>query len=212
MAVKNYTNIFNYSDDSLPNDLAIMRKHVWEYLYTFGQPVVITRVYNQDEVTQGTASWDITYDDVYSQGLTFSGQDLGAGAGFGPSSLTYAVFGDTVIDDQTPNRQGTFKQFIPNMVAPWLPIISDGDLIIQVTTELVGSDIQVTGTGDRFQVQQVQPVPLRSLFREYSGYMESNYNYLENTDILTCQNMQAVRIPRSNPLYRVPLDTTLEVT
>lgn len=212
MSVINYSKIFNYQDNSLRNDLAMMRRHVWEYLYTFGQPVIISRVYNQDEVTQGTASWDTTFDDVYGQGLSWSGQDLGSGAGFGPSSFTYVVFGDVVIDDQTPNRQGTFMQFLPNMVAPWLPQISDGDLIIQVTTENVGDDIQITGTGDRFQVQQVQPVPLRSMFRQYSGYMEQRYDYLENTDVLVCQNMQSVRLPRTNPLYNVPLDTTLEAT
>lgn len=213
MAIKNYTGIFNYNDNSLRNDLAVMRRHVWEYLYTFGQPALISRVYNQDDVTDGVAHWDTTYDDTYGQGLTFSGQDLGAGAGFGPTYLTYIVFGEAVIDDNTPNRQGAFMQFLPNMCAPWVPQISDGDLIIQVTLQRLGNgDVEITGTGDRFQVQQVQPIPLRSLYNMYNPYMERNPDYLENTDILVQQNMQAVRIPRTNPLYQVALDTTLETT
>lgn len=211
MAINNYTGVYGYQDDSTPHDLAMMRRHVWEYMYSFGQPVIHRRIYNQDDVVLGSASWDATYDDVYEQGLSWSGSDKGVGAGFGPPSLIYITLGDVVIDDNTPNRTGAFKIFQPNMSAPWVPQISDGDLIIQVVVEYEqDGSVTITGTGDRFQVQQVQPVTLRSIQASrtaYGGYADTQPNYIENLDVIVCQNMQAVRLPRTNPIYAVPLDS-----
>lgn len=204
MAIRDYRAIYNYTDDSLPNDLAVQRKHCWEYHYTFGQPVVFRSIYDHDAITLGVATADPTYDDVYGQGLTFSAKDKGYSYGFSPPVLTYMTFGDSLIDDQTPNSVGTFKQFTPNLSAPWAPQIKDGDLIISVVIHYDSNgDLVLDGVGDRYVVQQVAPVTMRSLFRQNSKYLEANYNYLENTDIIVQQNMQAVRIERTNALYEV---------
>jgi hypothetical protein len=204
MAILDYSAIYNYTDNSLPNDLAIQRRHCWEYHYTFGMPVVLRTVYDQDAVAEGLASVNPTYDPIYEQALTWSGADGGAGYGYGPPIFTYITLGDSIIDDQTPSEIGVFKQFMPNMSAPWAPHIKDGDLIISVIIHYDNNgSIVIDGTGDRYVVQQVQPVTMRSLFRQNSIYLENNYNYPENTDIIVQQNMQAVRIERTNPIYNI---------
>jgi hypothetical protein len=204
MAIRDYRAIYNYTDNSLPNDLAVQRRHCWEYHYTFGQPVIFRSIYDQDAVALGISTPDPTYDNVYGQGLTFSADDKGYSYGFSPPVLTYVTFGDAIIDDQTPNTTGQFKQFLPSMSAPWAPQIKDGDLIISVVLHYdENNNPVIDGTGDRYVVQQVTPVTMRSLFRQNSKYMERNYNYPENTDVLVQQNMQAVRIERTNALYEI---------
>ena len=204
MAIRDYRAIYNYVDNSLPNDLAIQRRHCWEYHYTFGQPVVFRSIYDSDAVALGVSSDDPTFDDVYGQGLTYSAKDKGYSFGFSPPVLTYVTFGDTLIDDQTPNTTGQFKQFMPQMSAPWAPPIKDGDLIISVVCHFdSNNNLVIDGTGDRYVVQSVVPVTMRSLFRQNSPYMERDYNFAENTDVIVQQNMSAVRIERSNALYDV---------
>jgi hypothetical protein len=204
MAIRDYRDVYNYTNNSLPNDLAVQRKHCWEYHYTFGQPVVFRSIYDHDAVVLGETNFDATYDDVYGQGLTFAARDKGYSYGFSPPILTYMTFGDALVDDQTPGQAGQFKQFTPNLSAPWAPFIKDGDLIISVVMHYDNSgNVVVDGTGDRYVVQQVAPVTMRSLFRQNSSYMEKNYDYIQNTDIIVQQNMQAVRIEKSNALYQV---------
>jgi hypothetical protein len=93
---------------------------------------------------------------------------------------------------------------MPQLSAPWAPQIKDGDLIISIVCHFDAEDnLVVDGTGDRYMVQNVTPVTMRALFRQNSPYMERDYNYAENTDVIVQQNMQAVRLERSNALYEV---------
>ena len=206
MPILDYRAIYNYIDNSLPNDLATQRRHCWEYMYTMGQPVVIRTVFDQDELQVSGASADPTFDDVYGQGMTWASTDKGQPFGFGSAIFTYIVLGDALVDDQTPNKTGEFKIMMPSMVAPWTPHIKDGDLIISVDVSFSGGTVVINGTGDRYQVQQVEPVTMRALFRQNSPYLERNYNYIENTDIIVQQNMQAVRLERTNPLYQISVE------
>ena len=204
MAIRDYRAIYNYQDNSLPNDLAIKRRHVWEYHYTFGQPVIFRSVYDVDAIAMGVADLDPTFDDVYGQCLTFSSEDKGYSFGFSPPVLTYVTFGDALVDDQTSGPAGQFKQFMPQLSAPWAPQIKDGDLIISIVSHFdSNNDFVIDGTGDRYLVQNVVPVTMRSLFRQNSVYMERDYNFVENTDVIVQQNMTAVRLERSNALYEV---------
>lgn len=211
MAITDYTFVYGYDDNSTPADLMNIRRSNFEFAYRFGNPVLIKRIFNTDDVAKGNATWDETYDSVYGQGST-QGTDLGLGAGFNDGGFTYVTFGDALVDDDTPNRPGAFKQFVTTIVAPWIPFIADGDLIITCFVTQDPSDpkqFTITGTGDRFRVQKVVPVTIRS--DKYRTYMNTQTEFIENLDIIVCQNVEAVRIPRSNPEYNVPLLNT-EIT
>jgi tRNA-binding EMAP/Myf-like protein len=41
--------------------------------------------------------------------------------------------------------------------------------------------------------------------------MNSETNYVENSDIIVCQNFEAVRIPRSDPLYKIEIASGTDV-
>ena len=111
-----------------------------------------------------------------------------------------------MIDDDTPNRTGVFKTFVTSGVAPWIPSIQDGDMIISTRIELDSNNkVTITGTGDRYRIQKVFLVPIRAELNR--GYMNSETNYVENPDIMVSQNFEAVRIPRSDPLYDIGIAT-----
>lgn len=208
MAIENMMFKYGYDDGSTPADVKNLRQSVFDYVWRYGNPVVIKRIYNTDDVSKGTTAWDATFDDVYEQSSTI-GNNLGFSAGWSDGFFTYITLGDgnMMVDDDTPNRTGTFKLFVTSGVAPWNPFIQDGDLIISTRIEYnhETKTVVVTGTGDRYRVQKVFPVPLRA--ETNRNYMNSETNYVENSDIIVSQNFEAVRIPRPDPVYDIAIDS-----
>lgn len=207
MAIENMMFKYGYDDGSTPADVKNLRQSVFDYVWRYGNPVVIKRIYNTDDVSKGTTAWDATFDDVYEQSSTI-GNNLGFSAGWSDGFFTYITLGDgnMMVDDDTPNRTGTFKIFVTSGVAPWNPFIQDGDLIISTRIELdANNKITITGTGDRYRVQKVFPVPLRA--ETNRSYMNSETNYVENSDIIVSQNFEAVRIPKPDPVYDIAIDS-----
>jgi hypothetical protein len=218
MAIENVMFKYGYDDGSTPGDVRNVRQSVFDYVYRFGQPVVIKRIYNTDEdarsrqKTPPISLTDNTYDDVYEQSSTV-GSNLGFPYGWDDGFFTYITLGDgsSMVDDDTPNRTGTYKVFVTPGVAPWNPFIQDGDMIISTRIEYNSDNnsVTITGTGDRYRVQKVFPIPLRA--ETNRGYMNSETNYVENSDIVVCQNFEAVRIPRSDPLYKIEIASGTDV-
>jgi hypothetical protein len=207
MAIENMMFKYGYDDNTTPAEVRNVRQSVFDYTFRYGNPVVIKRIYNTDDVAQGRTDWDATFDDVYEQSSTI-GDNLGFSAGWSDGYFTYITLGDgnTMIDDDTPNRTGTYKTFVTSGVAPWTPSIQDGDLIISTRIELDSNNkVVITGTGDRYRVQKVFLVPIRAELNR--GYMNSETNYVENPDIMVSQNFEAVRIPRSDPVYDIGIAT-----
>jgi hypothetical protein len=208
MPIENVMFKYGYDDNSTPAEVKNVRQSVFDYMFRYGNPVVIKRIYNTDDVAQGRTAWDETFDDVYEQSSTI-GDNLGFSAGWSEGYFTYITLGDgnMLIDDDTPNRTGSYKMFVTSGVAPWLPSIQDGDLIISTRIELPTptGPITITGTGDRYRVQKVFLVPLRAELNR--GYMNSETNYVENPDIVVSQNFEAVRIPRSDPVYDIEINS-----
>jgi hypothetical protein len=206
MAIENQMFKYGYDDGSTPSDLKNIRQSVFDYTFRYGNPVVIKRIYNTDDVAVGTTDWDATFDDVYEQSSTI-GSNLGFSAGWNEGFFTYITLGDggSMVDDDTPNRTGSYKIFVTSGVAPWTPFIQDGDLIITVRIDLPDpkGPITITGTGDRYRVQKVYPVPLRA--ETNRGYMNSETNFIENKDLIVSQNFEAVRIIRSDPVYKIDI-------
>jgi hypothetical protein len=217
MAIENM--MFRYGDveGTAPSDVTNTRQYVFDYMYRYGQPVIVKRIYNTDDVALERAEWDETFDDVYEQSSTI-GSNLGFSAGWGKAYFTYMALGDgnQMVDDETPNRTGVFKLFQTTGVAPWNPLVQDGDMIITVRVQVEPSTgvLSILGEGDRFRAQAVYPVPLRAeLNRPYmnDGTTQTR-SWIENLDILVCQNFEAVRIPHADPLYKVEIgdDKTID--
>lgn len=208
MPIENVMFKYGYDDNSTPAEVKNVRQSVFDYMFRYGNPVVIKRIYNTDDVAQGRTAWDETFDDVYEQSSTI-GDNLGFSAGWSEGYFTYITLGDgnMLIDDDTPNRTGSYKMFVTSGVAPWLPSIQDGDLIISTRIEspTPTGPITITGTGDRYRVQKVFLVPLRAELNR--GYMNSETNYVENPDIVVSQNFEAVRIPKSDPVYDIEINS-----
>jgi hypothetical protein len=194
MAIENMMFKYGYDDGSTPAEVRNVRQSVFDYMFKYGNPVVIKRIYNTDDVAAGITEWDSTFDDVYEQSSTV-GPNLGFSAGWNDGYFTYMTLGDgnIPIDDDSPNRTGSFKLFVTSGVAPWVPSIQDGDIIITTRVELSQNNaITITGTGDRFRVQKVFPVPLRAELNR--GYMNSETNYVENSDIIVSQNFELIAV------------------
>jgi hypothetical protein len=206
MAIENVMFKYGYDDGTTPADLQNLRRSFFDYTFRYGQPVIIKRIYNTDDVAVGRTDWDATFDDVYEQSSTI-GSNLGFSAGWNEGFFTYITLGDggSMVDDDTPNRTGSYKIFVTPAVAPWTPFIQDGDMIVTVRIEMPDPQgpITITGTGDRYRAQKVFPVPVRA--ETNRRYMNSETNYIENKDLIVSQNFEAVRLPKSDPAYKIEI-------
>ena len=116
MAIENMMFKYGYDDGTTPSEVKNLRQSVFDYTFRYGNPVVIKRIYNTDDVAVGRTAWDTTFDDVYEQSSTI-GENYGFSAGWSDGYFTYITLGDgnMMIDDDTPNRTGTFKTFVTSV-------------------------------------------------------------------------------------------------
>ena len=61
---------YSYDDNSTPAEVRNVRQSVFDYTFRYGNPVVIKRIYNTDDIAVGKTAWDSTFDDVYEQSST----------------------------------------------------------------------------------------------------------------------------------------------
>lgn len=198
-------------DAQTPFELYTARRDVWDYHALYGMPAIIKRTYNSDHVAFGKGPHgepverDSTWDEQYGQGFASetsakSGQNL---TGYSDGWLTYVTLDDAKVETSKFGARGAHKELITNGEMPWLPTLWDEDLLILVEIVKNGNTIEIVGSYDRFIVQNVTAVTLRGHFE--IPIQETQANYMQNKNHFIAQRFNAVRMPRYNDVYNVPL-------
>lgn len=194
-----------------PFELYTARRDVWDYHAHFGMPAVIKRVYNSDHIAFGQGPHgeeverDETWDDAIGQGF-FSETAAKTGenrTGYSDGWLTYVTLDDTTVEAAKYGERGAHKQIITQGELPWLPSVWDEDLLILVQIQRVGNTIEIIGSDDRFIIRGVSPVTMRGHFER--SIQEREANWIQDKDRFIAQRFQAVRMPRYNNVYDVPI-------
>jgi hypothetical protein len=203
MAIINLSETYGNVGD--PQDLVFLRRQVFDYARLYGMPVIIKKEHNIDDVGNNLVERDNRWQDVYGQSsVTGTGFGTGIEGGFSDDgTFTFITLDETMVDEQTPDREGAYRALITSGHAPWTPTLYDGDLIILVEVTINEDDtVTITETGDRFRIQKVLPVHMRG----YPAVQRQNYTFYKNPIALVSQNFEAVRMPASDPVYDVPVD------
>lgn len=120
--------------------------------------------------------------------------------GYGPSVLTWIMEPDISVDVFRINQQGVLvKTQNAQGYAPWYPLMGDNDLVINVTLEDNGYD--VNSSSERYQLKMVQPVTIRGWGKKTRGGEHQ-----------VAQSFEMARIPENNVLFNVPIDVILPDT
>lgn len=211
MPVEDLT-VYPGSVGETPFELYTARRDVWDYHQNYGMPAIIKRAYNSDHIGFGEGPHgedverDETYDDAYGQGFfTETAAKVGNQnrSGYSDGWLTYVTLDDTNVEASKPGARGAHKEIITQGQLPWAPNIWDDDLLILVQIQRIGGAIEITGTDDRFIIQGVTPVTMRGFFERYRQQTEANY--IQDKQRFIAQKFTAVRMPRYNSVYDIPI-------
>lgn len=178
-----------------PQEVRSLRKASIEFHQNFGQLVIHKHRWNAKDLEEGRATKCPLHDEVYGQDA-YDDYCFGTGyaGGFADGVMTYVTIADTQEDVIKPNQYGVLvHQRHPGMVAPWIPEMGDGDMII---IALFDQTLNITETGDRYLLREVTPVSMRG-----PGYP----NMVGMKPYRVNQEAMIDELPRGHGFYEVPL-------
>ena len=186
----------NVGPRSIPQDVRNLRQSVFDYHETMGFPVVHKHRWTERDFREGRARQCPLHDDTYDA----SGYDsvcFGTGyvGGFDDGQIVYVSIADTPTNVIRVLPEGilSFDQS-PQMTAPWLPEMQDGDLII--FADFAPGTWDIIDLHERYELREVAPITMRG--REFSRSTPS-------ARLRVKQEAQLEKLPYSHPLYEVPI-------
>lgn len=187
---------FNLGPRSTPHEVKNLRQSTWQYHRQYGMPVIHKHRFNLRDVKNGIAqTCPYHFDVAYEQDMTNCPFCFGTGilGGYADGVIAWMTFSDAA---QTNIRigQGGILLFDrePQLTAPWLPELGNGDLII--TADFEADTFTIEEERDRFVLKEVEPVTMRG-FQKKVQTVEYRVN----------QRSQIDRVPDGDYLYDVPI-------
>jgi hypothetical protein len=120
--------------------------------------------------------------------------------GFGPGYLTWIIEPDVAEDMFKLTDQGVLiKTQTATAQTPWYPEMNDNDLLTNV---IINSKHEVLETQERYQLKMTSPVSIRG----HQRHGRREYTEDGGNRFVISQNFQMSLIPRSDVLYKVPMD------
>lgn len=187
---------FSLGPRSTPQDVKDLRKSTWDYHRTYGMPVVHKHKWNARDVRNGLAR-KCPYHNMpgYEADYTHCPYCFGTGilGGWADGQIAYVTFSDAQENRIKVGPQGVLLfDREPQMVAPWLPEMGNGDLL--VTADFDDNTFDVIDEKDRFTLNEVTPVTIRG-FQKKVQTVEYRVN----------QQAMVDRVPDGDYLYEIPL-------
>jgi hypothetical protein len=187
----------NLGPASVPQEIKDLRRSSLDFHRTMGQTVVHKHRWNERDVREGRAQHCPYHSQAYQQDREWDQYCFGTGylGGFADGVITYVTIGDTDEDVFTLSDQGALLyERHPGLVAPWTPLLGDGDLII--VAELAPNGHDIVELGDRYELREVSPITMRG----------PNYkNTVHTKPYIVNQEAQIDLLPYGHELYTVPI-------
>lgn len=187
---------FDLGPRSTPQDVKDLRRSNWDYHKTYGMPVVHKHKWDMFDVRKGLAK-KCPYHNMpgYESDFSSCPYCFGTGilGGWADGQIAYVTFSDATENTIRVGPQGVLLfDREPQMVAPWLPEMGNGDLI--VTADFDDNTFDILQERDRFTLKEVTPVTLR-------GFQKK----VQTVEYRVQQSAQVDRVPDFDILYNVPL-------
>jgi len=182
---------------STPQEIKDVRQSAYDFHFTYGMPVIHKHRWTLRDVKKGLARMCPYHaeNSAYSQGLEGCPYCFGTGilGGWADGILVTVTFSDVVEDRIKVGPQGilTFDRQ-PELVAPWIPDMGNGDMII--TLDLSADGVQIEDTLDRFILKDVTPITVR-------GFQKK----VQTVEYKVRQQSMIDRVPDGDVYYDVPI-------
>jgi len=180
-----------------PKEIKRQRKATYDSLLSLGRPVIFKHRWNFQDANRGLCKVCPYFDETYHRNKTDCLYCYGTGflGGFADGVVTFAIIADAPVDQLKISSEGVilFDKH-PQMVAPWIPEMGDGDLII--TAEFDRSNWEVLQTIDVFELNQVDPTTVRGLWGSYTDYTLYRIQQISKID----------RVPNNHIYRNVPIE------
>lgn len=220
----------------VPQDVRRRRRLVLDAIRRVGTPVVVKHMYNDQDFKEGRARRSPNFNSAYGQprhddplsyGVGFVGlenatdewyntntgaivtaaTDPGADwvpaplhRGFGPGYLTWIIEPDVAEDMFKLTDTGVLiKTQTATAQAPWYPEMNDNDLLVNVT---IDPGHNVISTQERYQLKMVNPVSIRG----HQRHGRREYTEDGGNRFVVGQQFEMALVPKTDVLYRVPID------
>lgn len=195
-ATKLKTVIGSLGPKSTPQEIRDLRKSSWDFHKTYGMPVIHKHKWNARDVSKGYARL-CPYHQMpgYESDYSNCPYCFGTGilGGWADGTVAYVTFADTQENRIRIGPQGVLLfDREPQMTAPWLPEMGNGDLLI--TGDFESDTFDIIEERDRYTMKEVTPVTVRG----FQGKVQT-VEYRVN------QTAMVDRVPDFDRLYEVPI-------
>jgi hypothetical protein len=190
----------NLGGPKTPQEVKQLRQQSFEMEQQLGFPVIHKHRWNLQDLNEGLVQRCPLHDDLYAGDATFDNVCFGTGfvGGYGDPTIVYVTLQDTSTDTIRISSTGALiMDQHPQMTAPWLPEMGDGDLII--LADFVPGTWKINVTYERYVLEQVEPITMRGPNFSYSPETTRNRFRIS-------QQSKVDKLPWGHRLYDVPIE------
>ncbi len=182
-----------------PQEIKDIRKSSFDLHEELGYPVVFKHRWNILDEREGRATKCPYHDELYEQSPRNCEYCFGTGyvGGFADGQVVYVTLQDAPTDIIKLTPQGLLQMDQhPQMTAPWLPEMGDGDMVILADFNPRNWDIQ--DVHERYTLRQVNPITMRG----------PGWNRMSSTTskrLRVSQESAADKLPYGHEFYEIPI-------
>jgi hypothetical protein len=190
----------NLGGPGTPNDIRQLRESRFEMLEELGYPVVHKHRWNERDMREGLVEpCPLDHDELYGgQGATWDPVCFGTGyvGGYADPTVVWITLNDTPTNVITPLPSGILElDNHPQLTAPWLPEMGDGDMIILADFDPM--TWEVLDMHERYILQDVTPYTIRGPKIKTQSTIKDRHRIQQNANV--------DKLPWGHHLYNVPL-------
>jgi hypothetical protein len=152
----------NLGGAGTPQEVKDLRRSSFDLHGELGYPVIIKHRWNLQDEREGRAQRCPLHDELYDDSPKNCPYCFGTGyvGGFADGVIVYVTIQDAPQDIIRMTPQGVLQMDQhPQMTAPWIPELGDGDLVILADFEPGSWD--VADTHERYTLREVTPITIR---------------------------------------------------
>jgi hypothetical protein len=190
---------YNLGGAGTPQEVKDLRQSSYDLHDELGYPVVLKHKWNAQDEKEGRARKCPFHDELYDDSPDNCPYCFGTGyvGGFADATIVYVTIQDTPTDVIRLTPQGLLRMDQhPQVTAPWLPELGDGDLLILAEFDPASWD--VLDLAERYVLREVNPITVRG-----PGFGQQSSRTTKRFRI--SQESSADRLPSGHELYDVPL-------
>jgi hypothetical protein len=196
---KTLVDVHSLGTGRTPQEVKDLRESSFELHQELGFPVIHKHRWNEVDLREGRAQQCPLHDELYDRAPQNCPYCFGTGyvGGYSDGTIVYVTLQDTPQDTIKILPTGTLQMDQhPQMTAPWIPEMGDGDMIILADFEMGSWEIE--DVHERYVLRQVNPITIR-------GPGWGRQQATTKSRFRISQEAAADKLPYGHELYNVPI-------